>query len=164
MSITKTNRIISTIITLLWVSVIFSFSLQPAVSSNQISTGVGRWILEHLLPRFAEKLNTMPKEYLEFLHLLLRKAGHFSEFFVLGILSVSTARQMRFHRKKMIAFLFCVLVAATDETIQLFVSGRSGQVSDVMLDSVGALVGILIVAVLKFLYLALCKTIKCDII
>ena len=49
---------------------------------------------------------------------------------------------MQLNRKKIVAFLFCVLVAATDETIQLFVSGRSGQVSDVVLDCVGALVGI----------------------
>ena len=129
MSITKTNRIISVIITLLWVGVIFSFSLQPAESSNQISTGVGRWILEHLLPWFAEKIDTMPEGYLHFLHVLLRKAGHFSEFFVLGILSVLTARQMKFSKRKIVGFLFCVLVASMDETIQLFVSGRSGQVN-----------------------------------
>ena len=52
-------------------------------------------------------------------------------------------------RKKIIAFLFCVLVASMDETIQLFVSGRSGQMSDVMLDSVGALVGITSMKVLQ---------------
>lgn len=144
MSITKTNRIISTIITLLWVSVIFSFSLQPADNSNEISMGVGRWIVENLLPGLAQRLDTMPKEQLDFLHLLLRKAGHFSEFFVLGVLSMFTVRQMKFARKKTVGLLFCVLVAAMDETIQLFVSGRSGQVSDVMLDSAGALVGILL--------------------
>ena len=52
-----------------------------------------------------------------------------------------TARQMQLNRKKIVAFLFCVLVASTDETIQLFVSGRSGQVSDVALDCVGVLIG-----------------------
>ena len=141
MSITKTNRIISVIITLLWVGVIFSFSLQPAETSSEISAGVGRWILEHLLPGLMERFDSMPQAQLDFWHTLLRKAGHFSEFFVLGVFSVFSARQLQLNRKKPVAFLFCVLVASMDETIQLFVSGRSGQVSDVVLDSVGALVG-----------------------
>ncbi len=42
-----------------------------------------------------------------------------------------------------------MLVAAMDETIQLFVSGRSGQITDVLLDSVGALVGIAIVLIIR---------------
>lgn len=149
MSITKTNRIISVIITLLWVGVIFSFSLQPAETSSEISAGVGRWILEHLLPGLMQRFDSMPQAQLDFWHTLLRKAGHFSEFFLLGVLSLFTARQMKFRRREMIGFLFCVFVASMDETIQLFVSGRSGQVSDVMLDSVGALVGIMSALLVK---------------
>ena len=34
---------ISFIITLLWVAVIFSFSLQPAATSSQVSRGVGHF-------------------------------------------------------------------------------------------------------------------------
>lgn len=134
---------ISFIITLLWVMVIFSFSLQPADASSELSLGVGHWMMELLPEAVSDRLLAMPQAQLEFLHTLLRKAGHFSEYFILGMLSTFTVRQMRFERKKTGAFLFCVLVATMDETIQLFVSGRSGQVSDVMLDSVGALGGIL---------------------
>ena len=57
-----------------------------------------------------------------------------------------------------------MLVASVDETIQLFVSGRSGQVSDVVLDFVGVLCGsVLLLIIMKvfgkegsrFLYLLL---------
>ena len=41
-----------------------------------------------------------------------------------------------------------VLTALTDETIQLFSDGRSGQVTDVWLDSAGVLTGILVAIVL----------------
>ena len=41
-----------------------------------------------------------------------------------------------------------MLVASVDETIQLFVSGRSGQVSDVVLDLVGALCGIALLLII----------------
>lgn len=84
----------------------------------------------------------MLTQQFEFLHFLLRKLGHFSEFFILDVLSILTLLQTKLQSKGMIAIMFCVLVASADETIQLFVSGRSGQVSDVLLDSVGAIVGI----------------------
>ena len=41
--------------------------------------------------------------------------------------------------------------AATDEFHQLFVPGRSGQVSDVILDSAGAAIGVLIMTGIEWL-------------
>ena len=38
-----------------------------------------------------------------------------------------------------------MLVASLDETLQLFVNGRAGRVQDVLIDSAGALVGVLVV-------------------
>ena len=37
----------------------------------------------------------------------------------------------------------------TDEVHQLFVPGRSGQISDVILDSAGALAGVLVLSVVR---------------
>lgn len=66
----------------------------------------------------------------------------FGEYFVLGILMDRALSQTKRGRKLKWALTACVLVASTDETIQRFVSGRSGQISDVLLDSAGALCGI----------------------
>nr|MCR4673483.1 VanZ family protein [Lachnospiraceae bacterium] len=44
----------------------------------------------------------------------------------------------------LIPWLLCAIYAASDELHQTFVQGRSGQVSDVCLDSIGALVGVVI--------------------
>ena len=141
---------ISLTITLLWVMVIFSFSLQPAETSSQLSLGVGHWLIELLPSAISDKLLSMPQTQLEFLHTLLRKAGHFSEYFILGMLSMFTVLQSKFCHKKWIGLGFCLLVASVDETIQLFVSGRSGQVSDVVLDFVGALCGgVLLLIIIK---------------
>ena len=41
--------------------------------------------------------------------------------------------------------------AATDEMHQLFVPGRSGQVSDVLLDSAGAIAGLALLGGIRFL-------------
>ena len=138
------KRTIYLLLTLLWVAVIFSFSLQPATTSSEVSRGVGEWLVETFAPFLSERLEAMPVEQLEFLHTLLRKAGHFSEFFVLGVLAMLSVLQTKVRYRLLSALSFCALVAAVDETIQLFVSGRSGQVTDVVLDSVGALCGIVV--------------------
>ena len=138
------KRTIYLLLTLLWVAVIFSFSLQPATTSSEVSRGVGEWLVETFAPFLSERLEAMPVEQLEFLHTLLRKAGHFSEFFVLGVLAMLSVLQTKVRYRLLSALSFCALVAAVDETIQLFVSGRSGQVTDVVLDSVGALCGIMV--------------------
>lgn len=138
------KKTIYLLFTLLWVAVIFSFSLQPANTSSQVSRGVGCWLVETFVPSFTEKLATMRVEKLEFLHTLLRKVGHFSEYFILGILAALNVLQTKLRYRKLSALSFCVLVATVDETIQLFVIGRSGQVSDVVLDGVGALCRIIV--------------------
>jgi len=51
-------------------------------------------------------------------------------------------------RGVLLAFVICVLYAISDETHQIFVPGRSAQISDVLIDSVGAIVGILMYLVL----------------
>ena len=71
------KRTIYLLLTLLWVAVIFSFSLQPATTSSEVSRGVGEWLVETFVPFLSERLEAMPVEQLEFLHTLLRKAGHF---------------------------------------------------------------------------------------
>lgn len=144
------------LITLMWVGVIFSFSLQPAEVSDQTSMGFGQWLVETFLWGISEEVKVMLAERFDYLHFLLRKLGHFTEFFVLGVLSVSTLLQTEVQRKGIRGIMFCALIASMDETIQLFVNGRSGQITDVLLDSVGAMVGIgVLIAVRKI------KDIRC---
>lgn len=138
-------------ITILWACFIFSFSLQPAEISSEMSGGVGRWIVENLFPWYVGRLESMSQEMLDFLHTLLRKCAHFSEYFVLGILSTMTMFQTKRQHKKTTSLVLCALVASVDETIQLFVSGRSGQLSDVLLDSTGALVAIVLTAAIFYM-------------
>lgn len=136
------KKIIYIFVTLLWIVLIFSFSLQTGEDSSQISSKLGKWIVENVLPYLIGDGENIQQEQWEQMHFFLRKGAHFSEYFVLGILMNLTMAQLRqFHRFQW-ALAACILVASTDETIQRFVSGRSGQISDVILDSVGALCGI----------------------
>lgn len=143
----KNKKMIFTILTFVWVAVIFSFSLQPGEVSGDMSGSFLRKILEWFAPGVFEQLDTMPQEQLEFWHTVLRKCAHFSEFAVLGVLSSMTLLQTKLSRRGLIAMGFCLAVAAMDETLQLFVDGRAGRVVDVMIDGAGAGCGVLAVII-----------------
>lgn len=136
----KNKRFIFITITLIWTAVIFSFSLQSGEVSGDLSGSVLEALLGFFLPGVLES-----PEKLELFHLILRKCAHFTEFMILGVLSSIALKHMKVGYKNIIGVGYCVLIASLDETLQLFVSGRAGRVQDVLLDSAGALVGILVV-------------------
>uniref|UniRef100_UPI004055EFBE VanZ family protein n=1 Tax=Agathobacter sp. TaxID=2021311 RepID=UPI004055EFBE len=131
-------------ITLLWIAVIFSFSLQSGEDSGQLSGGVVSWIVETLsLTKFMD---------LDTIHFLVRKTAHFTEYFILGTFTYLTLQQTKFPGKKAAGILFCIMVASFDETIQLFVGGRAGQLMDVALDGTGSLCGIFFMCLWSVFY------------
>lgn len=136
------------LLTLLWVGLIFSFSLQPADVSSDTSMGFARKVIGWIFPDFLQYIDRMPMEQLDLFHYVVRKCAHFTEYFVLGIWSGLSTMQFSIRRKKASALGFCVLTACIDETIQLFVSGRAGRIQDVMLDGTGAAAGIFLLWVL----------------
>lgn len=83
----------------------------------------------------------------------LRKFAHFAEFGLLGMeLSLLLWLKKCFHFKMTaLAALFCLLVAAVDETLQLF-TGRACQVSDVLLDFSGSLCAIFITCLIALFF------------
>lgn len=94
---------------------------------------------------------------------IVRKLAHFTEFTALGILlSIDTV--LFFEKIKQYVWfpLFSgLLVALTDETIQLFPVERSSKVTDVWLDFSGVIFGTIILLVLRQIYLfKLRKTLK----
>ena len=77
---------------------------------------------------------------------LVRKAAHFTEYAVLAVLVCNALGARRGSLRRVIVplALVLVLVPCVDEGIQLFVEGRSGQLSDVMLDCCGGASGALL--------------------
>lgn len=81
-----------------------------------------------------------------FVEKYIRKIGHFSEYFLLGSETVFLFfwKDFRFGLQKFWNSLsLSVTVAVVDESIQIF-SGRGPEVRDVLIDSSGALCGILL--------------------
>ncbi|MDX9918204.1 MAG: VanZ family protein [Gudongella sp.] len=142
----KKGIIISWAVVILWMAVIFSLSSQPAADSNKISKGITKVVLEAMD-------NIIPeKEFgIDDFNNIIRKYAHFFAYLLLSGL-VLNALRLSLHRswgyRAVIAVAVCVLYAASDEIHQIFVPGRSAQLRDVLIDTSGALVGIVIYALL----------------
>ena len=80
---------------------------------------------------------------------IVRKCAHVSEFFILGILVINLISKYNVKYSYLISFIVCVLYASSDEFHQLFVPGRSGQVTDVFIDMIGVVLGLLLVFLIR---------------
>ncbi len=129
-------------LTIVWTVVIFSMSLQPADESHELSGGIVDWLISNVLSPLLGDF--------ESLNHIVRKLAHFAEYTGLGIFAVTTLYQISLRKKSMWAVIYCIIVASIDETIQKFNPGRSGQLSDVLLDSLGGLCGVLIVVLIVY--------------
>lgn len=90
----------------------------------------------------------------EFLHHIIRKTAHFTEFFILGALytMIRACLPVKIRSALLIFPAFATLATAvTDEFIQLF-TNRGSSVSDVVLDFCGALCAIIIFELVIYLY------------
>lgn len=133
-------RILLLIISLAWTVFIIWQSTNNAAESTEKSNTI-----VEAIKKIAEALgiNITNKDMLPH---YIRKCAHFVEFGILGGMSFLTAKA--FKLKPLVLFTvaigYCSLTALTDEYIQKFSEGRSGQISDVLLDIFGALFFILV--------------------
>lgn len=127
--------LIFAILNILLIAFIFIHSLTPADISQEESGAVTDW-LSYIFP-FGLSEN------------LVRKLAHFIEFSALGIITSLTVYS---YCQKVIGGVYfklfvCLATAVCDEAIQLNVRGRSGQVTDILLDFSGCLFGLLITTI-----------------
>lgn len=129
--------IIGWIVLLFWIGLIFYMSNQPGdVSSKQ--SGL-------VLKLFQIIGIDLSKELGNIATFIVRKAAHFTEYFILYLLAINVMKYY-FNIKNAIlyAFIFSVLYACTDEIHQYFIPGRAMALKDVLIDSSGALLAMII--------------------
>lgn len=140
-----------------WMVVIFCFSAQPDVESSEISGSVSYRIVE-CYNRIAHKNMTQTDMQIQAkrIEYPVRKLAHMSEYGILSLLFLAmyfSYSKKTYSRKKLKSLaLFSLLstaaYAGTDEFHQLFVPGRSGRVTDVLIDSCGAVIALLFAGIL----------------
>jgi len=138
----------------IWMAAIFCLSGQVASKSASLSGSTVKIVIEHTQPGFrklpVDQQNIVVTNYQH----LVRKSAHFLAYTLLGILTLSALFQHSITkgRRFAAAFAICVLYACTDEIHQLFVTGRSGQISDVCIDACGAIIGICAIMLVHWIW------------
>lgn len=121
---------------LIWMTIIFILSSQPADQSGNLSMGVTEFIIRPATSTDAAVTNR--------LNHMVRKNAHLFTYLILGILVMNAVRRsgMSGYGAITVSLGICVLYAISDELHQLFVAGRGAQTRDVLIDCTGALLGI----------------------
>ena len=128
--------------------VIFKFSSQQAEQSNQSSGKVVETIVENS-PKTKNLSKKEKEKKKEEIVVPVRKTAHFTVYMCLGALTYLLSRTFEGKNWKnvLISIGFAFLYACSDEVHQVFVSGRSGEIRDVCIDSLGAGFGVCIVGI-----------------
>lgn len=142
----KKRTFVFGLIFITWLLVIFSFSAMNARSSSDLTT-----VAINILDNIREKsvfIDTIFNKLTEnhSLFYIVRKMAHMFVFCVLQIIIFIFLKTIKTSTPKAIFLSISAvfLYACTDEFHQLFVSGRSGQFTDVMIDTIGGLIGVFI--------------------
>jgi VanZ family protein len=125
---------------MVWIGVIFlgSTDLMSAEHTSRFIVPFLRWLKPDI-----------SAETLASIHFIVRKCTHVGEYAILALLLLRAATLMP-NSKRSIPILYvsiwgvCLFVAVTDEFHQTFVASRGAAATDVMIDSAGAIVGLLI--------------------
>lgn len=129
---------------------IFNFSSQTGIDSGNLSHEISYKIVSAADIILDKNLSEYDKQaYTDRIELPVRKLAHMTEYFVLAICISFPLYVYGVRGLLLILFagLFCVGFACTDEFHQSFVAGRGPSKRDVMIDSAGALFGIILVQI-----------------
>ena len=126
-----------TMLTLIWTFVIFAQSAKNGEESTEDTNKVME-IIEEVADAIGVDAEVSTH--------LVRKAAHFGEYMILGILGALLTAVVGGGWRCIGAFLYAASVAFCDEfAVQRFSEGHAPQLTDVLIDSAGALTGIVFV-------------------
>lgn len=145
------KKAISIILVIIWMIIVFLFSSQIG-DDSQVTSGN---TIRKIITFFNENIsNSKLEEIVEFLQPFIRKVAHFTLYTIGGFLIYNMFNLYNISNNKKLSYsiLTGVLYSSSDELHQLFVPGRSGMITDVIIDSLGVVTGILIfIIILKII-------------
>lgn len=132
------KKIFNITILILWMIFIFTMSNFNSVeSSSQSGTIV------NIISNFVNINN------IDLITTIIRKLAHITEYLILGILMLNCLKDYNISNVIIVSIILCIIYSCTDEIHQLFIDGRSGEVLDVLIDSIGIVIGNLFYKKLK---------------
>lgn len=144
--------IISFILVIAWMGLIYFFSSMDNIKSNKNSSSVVSEVINTI-----DKVTNANKEtikrhnnesYMNDMNTIFRKVCHAITYLILAIFVFNFI--MRIMKNKVLVYniislLITIIYAISDEYHQTFVSGRTGQVIDILIDTGGAIIGLFII-------------------
>ena len=146
----KYVKVIVLIVAVVWCMIIFFLSHQTSVSSGSSSLEIVKYITEEVA-----NVELELKE-LKSINVIFRNYMHSLVYLVLSFLISVVCYIYKVNNKYIVAFAFTFLYSITDEIHQYFIPGRAFQLSDILMDLIGNILGILI-------FISLVKLLKCVI-
>lgn len=148
----KFLRIPLWIAVILWMALIFSFSMENAAESSESSGSFIRTLLETFDRDFLSLPYADQHAAIESLSYLVRKTAHFCIFGMLGLLVTSAVSTHDLSMKKtaLYSLVISALYAVSDEVHQYFVPGRACMLKDMLIDTCGAACGVAAVSFLIY--------------
>lgn len=143
------KKYVLTTLTVLWMGVIFWFSSKPALESSSMSNNV----IDNTIIKICQivKSDLNDKQIANIRKIVsrpVRKLGHFTVYFILGLLVVSMLKSYGIKNKIIIyASIVCFIYALSDEIHQFFVDGRSCEILDVVLDTFSSMFSIMLIEI-----------------
>lgn len=135
---------IAGILAIIWMCVIFFFSAQTKEESSVVSEGFSYRMVSSTGLLFHLHIDEEQlREIAGAIERFVRKGAHMTEFAILALLLYGwlCRWQLSRLRRAAAAMILAVLYACSDEVHQLFVAGRAGRFSDVLIDSAGVVLG-----------------------
>ena len=131
------KKLFKIILVVFWMVLIFSFSMDQGEASTGKSNSIIDIVSDIILRREIsfEEREMIREKYVT----PVRKGAHFMIYFLLGFSFLSLLKEYNLIDRKGIFFsiLFVLLYACSDEIHQLFIRGRSGEILDVLIDTLG---------------------------
>lgn len=133
--------------------IIFGFSSQNGTQSKGISTRVTEYILQ-FSSKYQEADTKEKAQIQNRTNAIIRKVAHFSIYTLLGLfmMGIMTRTKLKDKWRAYITIGFGILYAVLDEFHQSFSPGRTPKVTDVYIDTLGVILGILLVLLIRGIY------------
>ena len=148
--IEKHSIVLSLLLVVAVMVMIYSFSAQTGEESGAMSGKLTTWVLNLLVPDFANFSPEKQEAIRSTVGLIVRKLAHFSEYALLGFSLMLHIAQIQKKTAVCLPVLWAwgvgTLYAASDEFHQGFVAGRGPSIVDVTIDSAGVIAGVLFLA------------------
>ena len=152
----RIKEIISWLLVIIWMIIIFVLSNTPA----KVSTKDSKQVIENTIVVSTNITNNVGitnyhpteselKKLVKKLNGPLRETMHSVEYLILAILLLIALNNSNIKKKYLISIAICFIYCLTDEYHQTFISGRAFELKDILLDTIGASLGLLIYKIIK---------------